>query len=339
MKLKKIIIVLIALGFYSLSNAQERGLPIYKDYLTDNWYLIHPSMAGASNYDKIRVTGRQAWFDVDDAPNLQTISANFRAGENVGLGGIFFNDANGRFSQLGGYLTFAYHLQLTGRNSVLNQLSFGASIGVIEESLDETDIDIVNNPDPIIYGVEQSETFFNVDIGVSYNYQDFFIHTTVKNIINQDRQIFSERFENDNQRQYLISSGYNFYLRNPKWSLQPSFMFQYKEFTEEANIDINAKVFYELENNNRVWGGLSYRGSFDGAEYSSDGTSVDSQKLSNISPFLGFTFNNRFVIAYTYTYQTNDIVLTNSGFHQLTLGYNFGKRSEKYKCNCPAVNY
>ena len=29
-------------------NAQE-GLPIYSDYLTDNYYLLYPSMAGVSN--------------------------------------------------------------------------------------------------------------------------------------------------------------------------------------------------------------------------------------------------------------------------------------------------
>ena len=238
---------------FSWANAQERGLPIYKDYLTDNWYLIHPSMAGASNYDKIRITGRQAWFDVDDAPNLQTVSGNLRISENVGLGGIFFNDENGRFSQTGGYFTFAYHLNLTGSSSTLNQLSFGASVGVIQESLDETDIDIINNPDPIISGTEQSETFFNVDIGVSYNFQDYFIHGTAKNIIPQDRKIFTEVFETDNQRQYLLSTGYNFYIRDTNWTIQPSAMFQLKEFTEESNIDINAKAFYSTDFG-QMWG-------------------------------------------------------------------------------------
>ncbi|RRO21533.1 PorP/SprF family type IX secretion system membrane protein [Flavobacteriaceae bacterium 14752] len=337
MKINKIILVLLAIISFSWINAQERGLPIYKDYLTDNWYLLHPSMAGASNYDKLRITGRQAWFDVDDAPNLQTASVNVRAGDKVGLGAIFFNDENGRFSQTGGYLTFAYHLSFSRSGKTLNQLSFGASVGIIQESLDETDIDVINNPDPIISGTEQSETFFNADIGASYNYQDFFIHGTVKNIIPQDREIFTEVFETDNQRQYLLSTGYSFYIPNSKWTIQPSAMFQLKEFTEESNVDINGKAFYDTDFG-QVWGGLSYRRSLDGAEFTSDGVSVDSQKLNTISPFLGITINN-FVFAYTYTYQPDDIVLTNSGFHQLTLGYNFGKRRSRYQCNCPAVNY
>jgi type IX secretion system PorP/SprF family membrane protein len=338
MKFNKLFLVLIGIVCFTTAKAQERGLPIYKDYLTDNWYLIHPSMAGASNYDKIRATARQAWFDVDDAPNLQTISANFRASDNVGLGGIFFNDANGRFSQIGGYLTFAYHLQFSRDPSELNQLSFGASLGVIQESLDETDIDVINNPDPIISGAVQSETFFNADIGISYNYQDFFTHVTVKNIIPQERAIFTEVFENDNQRQYLFSTGYNFYTQGSKWTFQPSAMFQLKEFTQESNFDLNGKAFYELENG-QLWGGLSYRRSLDGAEFlSEDGASIESQKLNTISPFIGLNINN-FMIAYTYTYQPDQIVLTNSGFHQLTVGYNLDGGRARYKCNCPAVNY
>lgn len=339
MRVNKFFLVLIGIVCFYGTKAQERGLPIYKDYLTDNWYLIHPSMAGASNFDKIRATARQSWFDVDDAPNLQTISANFRASDRVGLGGIFFNDANGRFSQIGGYLTFAYHLQFSNNTNELNQLSFGASVGIIQESLDETDIDIINNPDPIISGAVQSETFFNVDIGVSYNYQDFFTHVTVKNIIPQERAIFTEVFENDNQRQYLFSTGYNFYNRGSQWTFQPSVMFQLKEFTQESNFDINGKAFYEIEEGKQIWGGLSYRRSLDGAEFlSEDGTSIESQKLNTISPFIGININN-FMIAYTYTYQPDDIVLTNTGFHQLTLGYNLDGGRARYKCNCPAVNY
>ena len=63
-------------------NSQE-GLPIYSDYLTDNFYLLHPSMAGVSNCNKLRVTGRQQWFGNDDAPSLQTMSVNGRIGESA----------------------------------------------------------------------------------------------------------------------------------------------------------------------------------------------------------------------------------------------------------------
>jgi hypothetical protein len=35
----------------------QEGIAVYSDYLSDNYYLIHPSMAGA-NCAKIRLTAR-----------------------------------------------------------------------------------------------------------------------------------------------------------------------------------------------------------------------------------------------------------------------------------------
>ena len=71
----------------------QEGVAVYSDYLSDNYYLIHPSMAGASNCGKIRLTGRQQWFGQEDAPALQTISFNTSLDEDgkSGIGMIFFN--------------------------------------------------------------------------------------------------------------------------------------------------------------------------------------------------------------------------------------------------------
>ena len=49
--LKKIVFVAILALVAQNINSQE-GLPIYSDYLTDNYYLLHPSMAGISNCNK-----------------------------------------------------------------------------------------------------------------------------------------------------------------------------------------------------------------------------------------------------------------------------------------------
>ncbi|MEY4085631.1 MAG: hypothetical protein RL074_1418, partial [Bacteroidota bacterium] len=76
-KLKFLLLVL----FIQLTSTAQEGIPVYSDYLTDNYYLIHPSMAGAANCDKLRLTGRKQWFGQEDAPELQTVSFNSRVGE------------------------------------------------------------------------------------------------------------------------------------------------------------------------------------------------------------------------------------------------------------------
>ncbi len=326
--------VVVGAFFAQIASSQE-GLPIYTDYLTDNYYLIHPSMAGVANCSKIRLTGRQQWFGHDDAPKLLTLSMNGRIGDSQSaVGGILYTDKNGYHSQTGAYATYAHHLMFSRNEIDLNMLSFGLSAGFIQYKLDETTF-LFDGPDPIIDGIVQNATNFNIDFGFSYHYLDYYAHATVKNVlensgVNNDIEITS------NLRRYLFSVGGVFSKFGSEWSYEPSLMFQYKDGTAESSIDINGKVYKQMDFG-KIWGGLSYRTSLDGAQFLTNSGAVSSQKLQQVTPILGMNYND-FVFAYTYTYQTNSLVFTNGGFHQLTLGYNFNCRRKKYECNCPAVN-
>lgn len=326
--------LIITIVFCSTFVNGQEGLPIYSDYLTDNYYLLHPSMAGISNCNKLRITGRQQWFGQDNAPSLQTVSVNARVGEtSSGVGGILFNDQNGYHSQTGAYLTYAHHIMFSRNRIDLNMLSFGLSAGMIQYKLDET---AFLEFDPIIAGIEQSSSNFNVDFGFSYHLIDFYAHATVKNLLKNDGININEGgVEFNNLRTYLVSVGNVFSSINTDWSFEPSIMFAHKDGTEESFIDINFKTYFDLDFG-QLWGGLSYRRSFDGAEYQ-DGSSINSQKLQYITPLVGVNYND-FMFAYTYSYQSNSVVFNDGGYHQITIGYNFGCKREKYDCNCPSVN-
>lgn len=332
MQLKKIVLIIgLLVGYFS--NSQE-GLPIYTDYLTDNYYLIHPSMAGVANCSKVRLTARQQWFGHEDAPKLLTLSLNGRIGDTPSaFGGILYTDKNGYHSQTGGYATYAHHLMFSRNEVDLKMLSFGLSVGFIQYKLDETSFPL-DGPDPIVEGIVKSETNLNIDFGFSYHFLDFYAHATVKNLlnnsgINNDIEITS------NLRRYLLSVGGVFGKLGSDWSYEPSIMFIYKDGTSESSLDVNLKVYKNMEFG-KLWGGLSYRQSFDGAQYL-DGTGLGSQKLKLLSPILGVDLKE-FMFAYNYNYQSNSLVFVNSGFHQITLGYNFNCRKVRYECNCPAVN-
>lgn len=333
MKLKNFLIVIVSAVCFNGLHSQE-GLPVYTDYLTDNYYLIHPSMAGAANCSKVRLTARQQWFGHEDAPKLLTLSMNGRIGDTPSaVGGILYTDKNGYHSQTGAYATYAHHLMFSRSEADLNMLSFGLSAGFIQYKLDETSF-LFDGPDPIIDGIVQNETNFNIDFGFSYQFLDFYAHATVKNVLNNSG-VNKDLNITNNLRRYLLSTGYVFGEYGSDWSYEPSVLLQFRDETKEASIDINAKVYKEVEFG-KIWAGLSYRNSFDGAEYTqSDNTT--SQRLQQITPILGVDYKN-FMIAYNYTHQTNSVVFTNGGFHQLTLGFNFNCKKERYHCNCPAVN-
>lgn len=317
-----------------LKTQAQEIIPTYSDYLTDNLFLLHPSMAGAANMNKIRLTARQQWFDVNDAPALQTLSIHARVGEKVGLGGIVFNDQNGNFSTRGIYGSFAYHLLFSRSELDLNQLSFGISGGIIQHSLDQSGF---TGFDPLIGGGGTAADFYaNMDVGVSYYNLDFFAHATAKNLLAVRRDLFFSDAIPSNQRKYMFSTGYVITPRASRWSYEPSILFQWREQTAERAIDANIKFYRSLESG-QFFGGFSYRRSFEGAEYTTDGNEVKNQHLQYLTPFVGMEYK-RFLFAYTFSHQMNSLVLSNSGFHQITLGYNFGENRARYDCVCPAIN-
>ena len=322
--------IILAFLVAQFTYAQE-GVAVYSDYLSDNYYLIHPSMAGAANCGKIRLTGRQQWFGQDDAPALQTVSFNTSIDEDgrSGVGMILFNDKNGYHSQRGAKLTYAHHLRFSRTTIDLNQLSFGLSTAFVQSTLDGSDF---TGFDPVIVpGVIQKDSYFNVDLGVSYHYMDFFTHVTVKNLLaSQRRELYSEGFETDNLQKFLWSVGGVFGDEN-RLLFEPSVMYQYTPETKESAIDLNMKV-YKAMDFGRVWGALSYRRSFDSAEYSGG-----KQNLQWISPIIGVNFD-KYMVSYTYSHVMGDIKFDNGGFHQITLGINIFCKDKLWDCNCPAVN-
>lgn len=337
---KSLLVVISSLFVSQISNAQE-GVAVYQDYLTDNYYLIHPSMAGIANCAKVRLTARQQWFGEKDAPALQTASFNTSLSENSGVGFIAFNDRNGYHSQSGAKLTYAHHITFSRSDYDLNKLSFGVSAGMVNSQLDQSEWG--NEFDPSVNGNELKYNYFNVDIGASYHYLDFYAHATAKNVITSDREMYSD-IESDNLRKFIVSAGYVFAknrgyrsYRDQGFSWEPSVLFQYTEETQEKMFDVNLKMYKEFANG-QFFAGISYRTMFEGAEYMAGESEVKKQNYHSVSPLLGVKFKN-ILVGYTYSHQFGEIGFAKGGFHQLTLGFNFLCKESNYKCNCPSVNF
>lgn len=314
-----LLICLLALIFGVTSWSQET-LPIYSDYLADNVYLIHPSAAGIGNSGKIRFTARQQWAGIENAPSLQTISFHNRFGQHAALGFIMFNDKNGFHSQKGFQGTYAYHLDID-RGNVINQLSFGLSMTAVQNQRDQRQF----VGDGQIAALIQSDSYFNADFSAAYHYGGFSSYFTVKNLLLTAKNNLNTNFEPLNLRNYILSFGY-YFGRDRQVQLEPSLMFQFRQGTGDRIADINLKA-YTTVNKLQLWGALSYRTNFDGNPV---------QNASFITPIVGVNYK-RFMFAYTYTHQVNEIVLTNTGFHQVSLGINvFVKRPRASAC--PNIN-
>jgi type IX secretion system PorP/SprF family membrane protein len=319
MKLNYIFFCFLFVGILSNSYAQET-LPIYQDYLSDNVYLVHPSAAGIGNSSKLRFTARQQWAGVPDAPSLQTLSFHTKFSEysNAGYGFVLFNDKNGYHSQKGVQGTYAYHLPLSdGR--YFEQLSFGLAFTFVQNQADQRSF---GNTD--VAAIIQSTSYYNADFSLAYHRAGFSSYFTVKNLLLTAKNHLNVQEPLD-LRNYIFSAGYYFGEEN-FIQLEPSVMVQFRESTGQRIADFNLKAYKTLSET-QVWAALSYRRSFDSSP-------IDNSEY--VTPVVGINYQN-FMFSYTYTKQTNDIVLTNSGFHQVTLGINLWTREQRGAA-CPNIN-
>ncbi|PID68965.1 MAG: hypothetical protein CR968_00375 [Flavobacteriia bacterium] len=300
-----ILIAILSLFFAGQSKGQET-LPVYTDYMTDNVYLIHPAAAGIGNCSKLRLTARQQWMGQDEAPQLQTLSTHIRVSKKTGIGIVAFNDKNGYHAQVGGQLTYAYHLRLS--EEVSDQLSFGISAMGVRNTLDERDFVI---PDPIINQQINSTFYVNADAGVAYHRGGLFSYFTAKNLLLSPRNQYNA-YESLNLRRYLLTLGYYINKEDAILQYEPSVMFQYVEHTKEKFMDFNIKIYKPFDNGS-IWGGLSYRRGLDSGTY---------EAPNYFTPVFGVNYK-KFVVSYSYTKQQNNILFDNGGFHQITLGFDF----------------
>ena len=321
MKLIYIRICLLSIIFFSINSRAQETLPIYTDYLSDNIFLIHPAAAGIGNSSKLRLTARQQWIGVPNAPALQTISFHTKFGEesNAGYGLVLFNDKNGFHSQQGLQGTYAYHLPMSN-GRFFEQLSFGLSFTFVQNQSDQRTF----NGDPTVAAIVESTSYYNADFSVAYHKGGLSSYFTVKNLFLTAKNNLNVQEPLD-LRNYILSAGYYFGKENYV-QLEPSVMLQFREGTGEKLADINLKVYKTLSKT-QLWAALSYRRNF-------DANSIDN--ASYFSPIVGVNFKN-FMFSYTYTKQLNEILYADSGFHQISLGINLWTR-ELRAAACPNIN-
>jgi type IX secretion system PorP/SprF family membrane protein len=323
MKLLFIKCPLFFLVLFSLKSQAQETLPIYQDYLSDNVYLVHPAAAGIGNSSKVRLTARQQWAGIPNAPALQSLSFHTRLSEysNAGYGFVLFNDKNGFHSQKGLQGTYAYHLSLSdGR--VFNQLSFGLAFTFLQNQSDQRSFS-GDNPGVVSQNIV-STSYYNADFSIAYHYGGFASYFTVKNLFLTNENNLNVQQTLD-LRNYILYTGY-YFGEDLFFQLEPSMMLQFRQGTGARIADFNIKA-YKTISKTQFWAALSYRRTFD---------NNDIESAAFISPIAGINYKN-LMFSYTYTNQINETVLTTSGFHQVSVGMNLWTKKPRASA-CPNIN-
>ncbi|MCD8410318.1 type IX secretion system membrane protein PorP/SprF [Tenacibaculum finnmarkense] len=316
-------IIIFCFFIFIAKTYSQETLPIYTDYLSDNIYLLHPTAAGIGSCSKLRVTARQQWIGIKNAPSLQTASfhAKFNENSKAGYGVILFNDKNGYHSQTGLQGTYAYHLDM-GNENTFQQLSFGLSMSMVQNSVDQQ---LFKN-DPMVSQIINSDFYFNADVGMAYHYKGFSSYLTIKNMMLSSKNNVNTNLESLNLRNYILGVGYFFGDKN-QLEFEPSAMFQYKKQTGDKIVDLNVKVYKKMSSTHQLWAALSYRKSFDSSVFGD---------ANYLTPIIGLNYKN-LIFAYTYTKQNGDAVFSNGNFHQISFGIDILCRKRRASA-CPNIS-
>jgi type IX secretion system PorP/SprF family membrane protein len=303
--------IFILLSIYLSGLGQELHLPVFTQYLSDNQFVISPTYAGIGDNLRIRANGLTQWVGIKDAPQNQSLYADFRLASRSGIGLSFYNDSNGNTTQMGAKFSFAHHLILDYYSK--EYLSFGLSFNINNFKIDISKFKTTHEIPVLDPSITNNRYLANnnFDVGVLYRRNDFYLSFNAANILPKSKDNYLG-IEPTLLLNYQLYSGYVIKNRdNRNVQIEPSIYVQYLGADKRSTTDINLKYRQFNSYDDYYWAGLSYR-------------VVNDQgfKPLNVGPMAGFKKSN-FYFGYAYQVNLNQLASFNSGTHVVTLGMDF----------------
>ena len=228
----------------------------------------------------------------------------FRSGR-VGVGGMIYNDVNGRIRRTGMQGTYAYHIYIRDM-----QLSFGASLSAYQFSINVAQADLFDPSviDPLIGKNQKLSTDANV--GVLLSTEKYYAGLSATNLFQSSFQ-FGRGNPYDAYRilrQYYVIGGYRIEPYKSPFAIEPSMLFTFTERMGNS-LDLNVKGYYKQA----YWVGVSYR-------------TVGAMVMMFGARYQQFTFG------YAFDYSFSDVsTFSRAGSHEIMIGYKLGDTARRYR--------
>ncbi len=305
-----VILIIVLIGIFAkYSQAQIDSHYSLFEYVQN---VYNPGAAGGNDALCVNSLHRQQWVGWDEGRPVTTVFTFDMPIEAMssGVGLSIVEDQIGFENNLNVMLNYAYRLELSS-----GMLGIGVGLGVFNHSIDgdwKTWGSINGGPvydDPAIPHME-NVTAFDVNFGITYYSEDFWIGLSSTHITNPTLNYDIES-PSKLTRHMFLSGGYAYSLPNPSFDLIGSAMVA----SDVSTIDfqINGKLLYEK----KFWGGVSYR------------------HTDAIVPMIGIHLINGISFGYSYDVVLSKVGSYNSGSHELMLRYCFnvtgGKTPGRYR--------
>ncbi|MWB93750.1 type IX secretion system membrane protein PorP/SprF [Flavobacterium sp. GA093] len=303
--MKKLFLSLVLMAV-TTSYSQELNLPVFTQYLADNPFILSPAYAGIGDNLRIRANGLTQWVGIKDAPENQSIYADFRVLDRSGVGLSLYNDSNGDTRQTGAKVSFAHHLILDYYTE--QYLSFGLSYNFNSFRIDldkKTDLGDIGITD------DRYTSNNNFDISALYRNRRFYASFNANNVLKKNTNRY-RGVEPNLLSNYQVYTGYVFKApENNRVEYEPSVFYQYFASDKRSTTDFNFKYRQYNRYEDYYWVGVSYR--FLNDQF---------PKPLALGPMAGF-MKSKFYFAYSYQAMFNGLGTYNSGTHVVTIGFDF----------------
>jgi type IX secretion system PorP/SprF family membrane protein len=318
--MKKFILSLVLMAV-TTSYSQELNLPVFTQYLADNPFVISPAFAGIGDNLRIRANGLTQWVGIKDAPQNQSLYADFRILDRSGVGISLYNDRNGYTRQTGAKVSFAHHIILDYYSK--QYLSFGLSYNFNTFRIDTDEFNTtIEHPviDPSVTDNRYNANN-NFDISALYRNKSFYVSFNANNVLKKNTDKY-RGVEPNLLSNYQVYTGYVFKDgENSRIEYEPSVYYQYFASDGRSTTDFNFKYRRYNRYEDYYWIGVSYR--FLNDQF---------PKPLSVGPMVGF-MKSKFYFGYSYQVMFNDLGNYNTGTHSVTIGFDFLQSIS----NCPCT--
>ena len=296
----KILILIFAIFVANQSwGQQETSITNYWSHMN----LFNPAYVGSDNEVSFKSTIRNQWSGISESPLTQMFSFSKPFGEKVGLGLSIVNDKV--FIENSTYIgiDFSYKLQISEKSLLYFGLkAAGNFYSVNASSVYTIGAGGINTFDPNLFNVDQFDP--NIGLGFLLKRNRWFLSLSVPRMLSTERAAVESNgvgiatTVGTSKPHLYVSSGYDIILKNPNWSLTPSFLLRSVKDVPVA-FDSNLLVSY----NDKMDLSFTYGNS------------------KTYAVTFGLEFSGKYRIGYSYETSSRSLLSTEWNSSELFLSY------------------
>lgn len=303
--MKRILILVFIICFLGEIKAQQ--LPQITQYMHNN-YTVNPAIAGMYDYYQVNSTIRNQWIGINDGPRTSIISIYGKHSDNIGLGGMVYNDVAGPTSRIGGSASYTYTFLLTKKINLSLALQGGFTQFKIIK-----DLQAEFKNDPLLEGGDVVRTLPDATFGFNLSGNNWYIGASIPQLLSSELKLmdnnFARIYDTTSQngrlaRHIYVLGSYKYYVK-PQISLESSLFLRSVAGTK-TQIDFGIKSEYK----ELIWAGINYK---------------INNKLSSMAALFGYSINERFNIGYSYGIPSSSNSQYYSGSHEFLIGVKLPK--------------